>query len=129
MNDDDLFDPKYAQCFDFLIECLQQWRRGFWMQHRARMRLKRDYRWHRADRTRAFDHRLHDELMAEMQAVEHAEGQHARPRDVGVICSVKKSHQFGVPPSGGSLLIKYGRLKAGLRTVSLITYGQSIISP
>ena len=73
MNDDRLFDSQNAEGFDFLIESLQEWRRRFRMQDGARVRLERNYGWDSADRVCAFDDRLHNELMAQMKAVEHAE--------------------------------------------------------
>ena len=73
MNDDRLFDAEHAQGFDFLIECLQEGRRRFRMQDCARVRLERNHGWDSADRACTFDDRLHNELMAQMKAVEHAE--------------------------------------------------------
>jgi hypothetical protein len=89
VDDDCLFDPEDAQSFDLLIECLQQWWRGLGMQDGARMWLKRDHGWHRANFARALHDGLHDELMAEMQTVEHPEGDHGRTYDLGIFGSVE----------------------------------------
>ena len=93
MNYDGLLNSQHAERFDLLIEGLQQWRSGFRMQHGARMRLERDYGRHSAGCARAFDYRLHNELMAEMQTVEHAQRHHGRTGDVGIIGSVEKTHK------------------------------------
>ena len=73
VNDDRLFDSQNAQGFDFLIECLQERRRRFRMQDGSRMGLEREHSWQGSDRVRTFNDRLHNELMAQMKAVEHAE--------------------------------------------------------
>jgi hypothetical protein len=92
-NNYGLFDAQHAQRLDFLIKGLQEWRRGFGVQHCPRMRLKSDHSRHRAYRSGAFDHGLHDELMTQMQSVKHAERHHRRADNLGVIGSVKQSHK------------------------------------
>src|SRR5712692_4505922 len=62
------------------------------MQHLAGMRLESNHGGHRADGARALNHRLHDQLMTEVQTVKHAERQNRRAGDVGVVGSVKESH-------------------------------------
>jgi hypothetical protein len=89
VDDDCLFDPENAQSFDLLVECLQQWRRGLGVQDGARMRLKSDYGRHGANCARALHDRFHDELVAEMQTVEHPEGYYGRTYDLGVFGSVE----------------------------------------
>ena len=74
MNDDRLLDTQHAQRFNFLIECLQQWRRGFGMQHRSWMRLEGDHGRHRAGSAGSFNHGFHDQLMTDVQPIKHAEG-------------------------------------------------------
>src|SRR5712692_4142170 len=93
VNDDGLFDTEYAERFDLLIERLQKRRRGFRMQHRAWMRLESNHGRHGADSARSLDHRLHDQLMTKMQTVEHAECQNRRAGDIGVVGTVKESHE------------------------------------
>ena len=80
---------EHPERFDLLIESLQQWWRGFGMQHLAGMRLESNYGRHGADGAGALDHRLHDQLMAKMQTIEHAQRQNRRARDVSVIGAVK----------------------------------------
>ena len=55
--------------------------------------VERDDGRHGAGGARALRHRLHDQLVAEVQAVEDAEGEHRRPRDLGVVRAVEKSHK------------------------------------
>src|ERR1041384_1523483 len=64
------------------------------MQHGAGMRIERDHSRHSARRARAFHHRLHDQLMSEMQAVKHAEREHCRSLNLGVVSSVKEAHFY-----------------------------------
>ena len=63
------------------------------MQDSARMRIERDYGWHCFNRTSAFDNGAHDQLMAQMQTIKDAKRQDSRSLDLGVISSVKKSHE------------------------------------
>src|ERR1041385_1467785 len=64
------------------------------MKNRARMRIERDHSRHSARRARAFHHSLHDQLMSEMQAVKHAEREHCRSLNLGVVGSVKEAHFY-----------------------------------
>ena len=48
--------------------------------------------WDGAGRACAIDYGLHDELMAQVQPIEHAQRQHGGAGDFGVICAVKKAH-------------------------------------
>ena len=63
------------------------------MQHLAGMRLESNHGWHGTDGAGSLDHRLHDQLVTKMQAIEHAERKHRRARDVSVVGSVKEPHQ------------------------------------
>jgi hypothetical protein len=93
VNDDGLFDAEHAERLHFLIEGLQEWRRGLGMQDGAGMRLESNHGRHGANCSRSLDHRLHDQLVTKMQAVEHTERQHGRACDVSVVSSVKEPHQ------------------------------------
>jgi len=73
-NDYGLFDSQHAQRLYLLIEGLEERRRRFRMEQCARVRVERDHRWHGARRPSPLNNRFHDELMPEMQAVEHAQG-------------------------------------------------------
>src|SRR2546426_1867292 len=94
VNDDRLFDSQNAQGFDFLIECLQERRRRFRMQDGSRVRLERNHGWGSADRACTFDDRLHNELMAQMKAVEHAEREHSWAGNFSVVGTVEKSQNL-----------------------------------
>src|SRR6266852_8104807 len=63
------------------------------MQHLAGMRLESNHGRHGAGGARSCDHRLHDQLMAKMQTIEHAQRQNRGARDVGVVGAVKKTHR------------------------------------
>jgi len=91
VNDDRLFDSQNAQGFDFLIERLQERRRRFRMQDGSRMGLEREHSWQGSDRVRTFNDRLHNELMAQMKAVEHAESEHSWAGNFSVVGTVEKS--------------------------------------
>src|SRR5207244_11725566 len=93
MNNDCLYDTQHAERFDLLIKRLQQRRRRFGMEHGARMRLEGNYSRNSFDRPRLLDDRLYDELMAKMQAVEHAEGQHSWARNLGVVGTMEEPHR------------------------------------
>src|ERR1700752_613887 len=62
------------------------------MQHRARMGIERNHGGHRAGLSRTFDNSLHDQLVAQVQTVKHAEREHGRALDVRVVSAVKKTH-------------------------------------
>jgi hypothetical protein len=53
------------------------------------VRLERNYGWDSADRVGAIDDRLHNELMAQMKAVEHAECHHSWAGNFSVVSTVK----------------------------------------
>src|SRR5437763_16281377 len=93
MNDDRLFDAQHAERFNFLIECLQQWWRGFGMQQRPRMRLESDHRRHGAGSPRPIDHGFHDQLMADVQAIKDAESDDRGPGDTRAIGLIQDFHQ------------------------------------
>ena len=63
------------------------------MQHGSRMRIESDHRGYRSDGARSFNHRAHDQLMSEMQTVEHTEREHGGTMYLGVVSSVKESHR------------------------------------
>ena len=60
------------------------------MQHRARMRIESDHSGNGAGLTRPFHDGAHDQLMAQMQSIKHAERQHRRSLNLGVVSSVEK---------------------------------------
>ena len=62
------------------------------MQDSAGMGLERDHGRHGPDRSGPLDHRLHDQLMPEMQTIKHPESQHRRAGNPGVISTVKEAH-------------------------------------
>ena len=148
MNDDRLFYAEHAERFNLLIDCLQEWWGGFGMQNGAWMRLEGDHRRHRSGGTRPFDHGFHDELMADVQPIEHAERYDCWPGDVRVIGSVKETHY----PGNADVLVRnerearrfvdlenIARFRRGAdgdvrapsneTTLSLITNHQSVIGP
>ena len=88
-----LLDAEHAEGFDLLVEGLQQGRRGLGVQHGARVRVEGYDGRHRRGGARTFDHAPDDELVAEVQPVEHAERQHRRPRYLRVLVSVEKTHK------------------------------------
>src|SRR5207302_655917 len=91
-NDYRLLNTQHAQCFDLLIESLQEGRRRFGMEQCARMGVESEHRRHSACCPGPFDYCLHDELVPEMQAVEHAQRKNRGSRDFGVVGTVEKSH-------------------------------------
>ncbi len=63
------------------------------MQHRARMRIESDHRRHGAHCARALNDGAHDQLVAQVQTVKHAEREHGRALNFRVVSSVKKTHK------------------------------------
>ncbi len=76
------------------------------------MRLKSDHGRHGINRTRSLNHRLHDELMPKMQPIKHAECQHRRARNLGIIGSVKKAHKATMNYERGTMKADYLRFLA-----------------
>ena len=64
------------------------------MQNRARVGIESDNGWDCASRARPFDHGTHDQLVAQVQAIKHAQRQDRWSLNFSVISSVKKSHQL-----------------------------------
>ena len=62
------------------------------MQHRARMWIESDHSRHCAGCTRSLNDSLHDQLVPEMQTIKHAEREHGRSLNLGVVSSVKETH-------------------------------------
>src|SRR5215217_574319 len=58
------------------------------------MWIECDYSRHCAGSTRTLDNCAHDQLMTEMQTIEHAECEHCWPLNLRVISSVKKAHIY-----------------------------------
>ncbi len=92
-DDDGLLDAEHAERLDLLVEGLEERRRGLRVQHRAGVRVEGDDGRHAACGARALDDAADDELVAEVQPVEHAERQHRRPRDLRVLVPVEKTHK------------------------------------
>ncbi len=63
------------------------------MQHRARMRIECDHRRHGAQLASALNDSAHDQLMAQMKTVKHAEREHGRALNFRVVSSVKETHK------------------------------------
>jgi hypothetical protein len=63
------------------------------MQNGARMRIECDHSRRRAQCPRALDNSTHDQLVTKMQTVKHAEREHGRSLNLGVVSSVKETHQ------------------------------------
>lgn len=66
------------------------------MQHRSRMRIKRDYRSRHVQLFGALYDTPHDQLMRKMQSIEHAKGQDSRRVDGTVIYFTEDSHRMYV---------------------------------
>ena len=81
------------------------------MQDSPRVRVKRDCCRHSTHCFCPFDHRLHDPLVAEMQAVEDAERQDGRPENVGVLGAVKYLHNPKEDSSLGGTHWQPGRIQ------------------
>jgi len=62
------------------------------MQHGARVWIERYDSRNGAGCARSFDNGTHDQLMAEMQTIKHAEREHGRSLYLCVIGSVEKTH-------------------------------------
>ena len=56
------------------------------------MRIESDNGWNRPGLARSFHHGAHDQLVAKVQTIKHAERQDRRSVDVGVVSSVEESH-------------------------------------
>jgi hypothetical protein len=59
------------------------------MQYRSWMWIESDYSWNSVRSTRALNHRAHDQLVAQMQTIEHAKSQNGWTLNFGVVSSVK----------------------------------------
>ena len=98
------------------------------MKHSTRVRVERDGGRLRFGRPRAFNHRLHYPLMAEMQPVKNPERQYRRAMNISVLGSVKDLHlctkglyRLNLPPlrsSGQNFLLIAGVLNPIVRFIS-----------
>src|SRR5207245_11448357 len=91
-NNDRLFDAEDAKAFNLLIQSLQQGRGRFRVKYFARMWMESDHGRHGANCASSFGNSSNDQLMTKVQAIKHAERQHRRAGNVGVICTMKETH-------------------------------------
>src|SRR5687768_8014852 len=92
MYDDRLFDAENFKIREPLIERLEQRRCRLGIQYGARMRIECDRRGMCADSLCTFNDCLHYLLMTEMQAIENAQRQDRRAKDIRVLDAVEYLH-------------------------------------
>jgi hypothetical protein len=87
-----LFDTKYFEIGQPLVECLKKRGRRRGIQDSSGMRIKGYCRRDRANSGSPLNHGFHYSLMSYMKAVKYTKRQHCRPGDAGVLGSVKYLH-------------------------------------
>jgi hypothetical protein len=103
LEDDDLPHAQVLEPLHFLVKSLEQRRGRLRLEHLARVRVEGDQRRRRAAEQGALDHRAHDLLVAEVEAVEDPEREHRRAAEGGVNDAVKNVHSRGRRSAGGAL--------------------------